>query len=140
MRFLRLIQFGFTVPRMGLPEVVMCSYDPLNPLHFHSSSDDQGEQSSSSHQSQSERNISSSDLKLERWMKVEQKNRAIKVDPVDVSKLGSPRNRRPIVEGNIKRVSDLNFEDCQKETEKQDTVSSDLHLSGRTASNSQQDL
>lgn len=42
-------------------------------------------------------------------MKVESKNKAIKVAPVDISKLGNPRSRKPVIQGEVTRVSDLRF-------------------------------
>ena len=138
------LSFTSTAPRKGLPEVVLCSFEPSNTLSFHSSSpsssDTQMEPSSSGSSSQLEENKFPSDMKLERRMKVEAKNRAIKVDPVDVSKLGSPRSRRPIIEGDVRRVSDLNLEPCQGKNEKQGTSSSELLLSGDTPNESQQRL
>jgi len=112
--------------RRGLPEVVLCSFDASQPPIYSDSSDLPSSSSSSvcvaginKHKgfgSQSNifgdgdfRGSQTSILQSDRGGKLDHRTKAIKIDPVDVSKLGQPRSRKPIIKGDLKRVSDVTF-------------------------------
>lgn len=51
----------------------------------------------------------SSKVRFDLRVKTEPRSKAIKIAPVDVSKLGNPRSRKPVIHGDLVRVSDLSF-------------------------------